>query len=320
MMRFSRLVLGAGVLCLLAGPAAAQDLMAQNTQSSGTMVSHDSVLNPQDQYVLDGELGAKQAEVRAAETSLNINFGAMHTDYHENLNPGDDEHGWTGGFGLGASILTPEHGLLNNADLYTMVSYSLSAGNLSYIGHEENLLTGQVIPIDLTDRAVFQRIEGRLGLGFPLVGGAEAIPFLAGGYQAWNRNIDIQGQIGTDEQYTAVLLGGGVKLDVPVTPALVVSATAEGLAVIAGNIDYDSFGINAGLGGSAEEVLTLGADYDINGRFHGFVNADIDHFNYAGNKFTTNKEFVVGPFIYEISEPVSSTTQVGLNVGVAYSF
>jgi len=319
-MRYSRLVLGAALLCLLGATASAQSLVAQNTDSNGTVASQDSILNPQDQYIADGELAAKQAEVRAAETNLNVNFGVMHTDYHENLNPGDDEHGITGGFGLGASILTPEHGLFSNSDLYAALSYALSAGNLRYDGHEVYLPTDTVTPLDSTDRAVFQRIEGRLGLGFPLIGGAEVIPFLAGGYQAWNRNIGLPGDIGTDEFYSSVLLGGGVKLDVPVTSALVLSATGEGLALIAGNIDNDEFGLNEGLGGSAEEVLTLGADYDINGRFHGFVNADVDHFNYGGNKPQPQKAIAEGPYYFTFPEPVSSTTQIGVNVGVSYSF
>jgi opacity protein-like surface antigen len=307
-MRYSRLVLGAAMLCLLGAAASAQSLVAQNTDSAGTVASQDSILNPQDQYIADGELAAKQAEVRAAETNLNINFGAMHTQYHENLNPGDDENGFTGGGGVGASILAPERGLFLGADLYSALFLNLSAGNIAYGGHY--LFSG--LPVDATDRAVFINVEGRLGLGFPLIGGAEFIPFLTGGYQDWNRNIDLQGAIGTDEQYTAGLLGGGVKLDIPVGPTVVLSGTAEISALFAGHIVANGAGFSHGLGGSAEERLIFGADDDLHGPFHVFATADWEHFNYAGSKPGLNT--------YYFYEPLSTTTQFGVNVGAAYSF
>jgi hypothetical protein len=300
----------------------AQSMVAQNTYGGGAVPSPGGITTPADSYLAQNALAAAQAEVRASETNVSVSAGFMHTQYHEDLTPGagDDENGFSAGGNFGASVLLPGLLVWRNADLYADLNLDVSAGNLTYGGHEENLLTGAISPASLTDRAVFIRFESRLGVGIPLVGGAEFIPFLAGGYQGWNRNIDVPGGIGTDEFYDEALLGGGLKLDVPVTSRLVISGAAEGLAMIAGNISYDSFGENAGLGGSAQERLSLGADYSVSPHFHVVGSGFWEHFNYAGNKFTSNKTIEVGDLVYEISEPVSTTTQFGVNLGIAYSF
>jgi hypothetical protein len=297
-------------------PSASQALVAQNTYNGGTAASQDSILlSSPDPYVAINTEAARHAEVLAAETNLNISGTFMHTQYHENAAPGsgDDENGITGGFGVGASVLLPELAFAN-VDLYSALMYDFSAGNLDYGGHY--LASG--LPVQATDRAVFNRIEARFGLGFPLIGGAELIPFIAGGYQAWNRNISTKGQIGTDEFYDTALLGGGLKLDMPVTSALVVSASAEVLALVAGNVAINNVQISHGLGGSAEERVGLGLDYAVRGPLHVFGTVDWEHFNYAGNK-PTNSTYSA-PCSCEYYEPLSSTVQFGANLGVAYSF
>jgi hypothetical protein len=299
----------------VAGPS--QALVAQNTYYGGTGFSQDSFLqNGPDPYAAINAETVLHNEVLAAETNLNISGAFMHTQYHENFPPGsgDDENGYMAGFGVGASVLLPHLLVFPNVDLYSALNYDFSAGNLDYGGHY--LSSG--LPVQATDRAVFNRIEARLGLGFPLIGGAELIPFIAGGYQSWNRNIENKGQIGTDEFYDTALLGGGVKLDVPLTPALVASASVEMLALIAGNVSFNNVNVNHGLGGSAEERAGLGLDYAVQGPFHVFADADWEHFNYAGNKPTSS---TYSPACgCELYEPLSTTTQFGVNLGVAYSF
>jgi hypothetical protein len=291
--------------------------VAQNVYDGGTNFSQDSILqNSPSFYAAENAELAHHQEILAAETNLSLSGAFMHTQYHENAPPGsgDDENGWSGGFGVGASVLL--HGLLvfPNDDLYAALSYDFSAGNLEYGGHY--LESG--VPVQATDNAVFNRLEGRLGIGIPLIGGSELIPFIASGYQSWNRNINNTGQVGTDEFYNTGLLGGGLKLDVPVTPRLVLSATAEGLALIAGNVTFNNTDLSHGLGGSAEERLTFGLDYAVQGPFHVFGNLDWEHFNYAGNKPTNSTYFA--PCHCEFYEPLSTTTQFGMNLGMAYSF
>jgi hypothetical protein len=313
-----RVWLGLALAGMVGLPVLAQTLAAQNTYGGGAVASADGAADP---YLAADALGLEQSEVRAAETNLSIGVGVMHTQYHENAEPGsgDDENGFSYGGTAGASLLAPGFLVFHNEDFYTALNFDLSAGNLNYGGHY--LVSG--LPVDATDRAVFLRIEGRFGIGFPLVDGMELIPFVAGGYQSWNRNIDLKGEIGTNEQYTAGLLGGGLKLDIPVTPRIVLTGTAEGLGLFAGNVAFNNVAQSHGLGGSAEERLSVGADYAVSSHFHVFGTADWEHFNYAGNKPTLSTYYPdcdgQGDAC-EFYEPLSTTTQFGVNGGVAYSF
>jgi hypothetical protein len=257
------------------------------------------------------------AEIAAAETNLNISLGFMHTNYSEG--PLDSEDGFAPGFGVGASALLPS--AFQNIDLYSALFYQFNAGNLNYTGHEENLLTQAVTPIKATDRAVFNHIEGRLGLGFPLADGqVEIIPYITAGYMAWNRNIDNRGAIGTDEFYRTALVGVGAKLDTTVTPSLVFSASAQFSGLVASNITFNTFNEGHTLGDSGDERVSLGLDQHVSGPLHVFATATVEHFNYAGDKFNDNNIIFAGPYAYQIAEPTSSTTQVGVNLGVSYSF
>jgi hypothetical protein len=261
------------------------------------------------------EARAASPAVAAAETIVNINAAFMHTQYHENYPAssngtpsGDDESGYSPGFGVGASALLPVTRDPVGPDLYTSFAYDFSAGDIHYGGHY--LLSG--LPATATDNAVFNRIEARLGIGFPLIYGAESIPFVAAGYQAWNRNINKKYNIGTDEFYHSGLAGGGWKLDVPFGQKFTASVTGEALAMIGGGIA--AFGENLGnFGPTLQEKVTFGVDYDVQGRFHLLGTLYWQHFNYAGTRPRTYPG-------YYVFEPLSLTTQFGGSIGVGYSF
>lgn len=245
------------------------------------------------------------ATVKAAETNINVSLGFIHTGYSEG--PPDQEHGFTPGFTVGGSVLVPS--AFQNLDLYSALSYSFHAGNLTYDGHY--LYSG--LPVTATDNAVFNNINARLGLGIPLSGGAvEVIPYLALGYQSWNRNVNNPGVIGTDEFYSAGLAGGGVKLDIPVSATIVLSGTAEMLDMFGAHISSDSLGIGFDMGNSAQERVSLGLDDALYGQLHLQAVAGLSHFNYAGSKPSAES--------YGYYEPLSNTTQVSVNLGVSYSF
>jgi hypothetical protein len=234
----------------------------------------------------------------------------MHTQYHENITPGDDESGVTPGFGVSISALVPAHpGYASSVDIYSALLYDFDAGNIGYNGHYA--LSGA--PVTATDRAVFNRLEARLGLGFPLMGGAESIPFLAAGYQAWNRNIDTNGAVGTDEFYHSGLFGVGYRLDVPIGAGLVASGTGEVFALAGGGISANTSNFSGSFGVTPEERVELGLNDAISGRFHLFATAFWEHFNYAGTRPQSYGDYV-------IYEPFSTTTQFGANFGFGYSF
>jgi hypothetical protein len=253
---------------------------------------------------------AAAPEIAQAETAVDLNAGVTNTRYHENLVPGDDENGVTPGFGVGAAALLP---LLRgwNPDLYTALNYDFDAGNLHYSGHY--VLSGA--PTTATDNAVFNRVEAKLGLGYQFPGiGVELIPFFAAGYQSWNRNINSKGVTGTDEFYHSALLGGGMRLDLPITPGWVGSVDGEVLGLVGGGIALNNFGSDQDFGASGAQRVSLGLDDALSGRFHLTGTLSWQHFNYSGSKPQ------VVEFVYLIHEPLSVTTQMGINLGLAYSF
>jgi hypothetical protein len=254
--------------------------------------------------------GASPA-VSAAETSVHLSVGVTHTQYHEDVVPGDDESGAIPGFGVSVSALLPTRPAdTSSVDIYSALIYNFDAGNIGYSGHY--LVSGA--PASATDHAVFNRVEARLGLGFPMIGGMESIPFLAAGYQAWNRNIDSPGVPGTDESYHSGLFGLGYKLDVPIGSGFVASGTGELLGLAGGGITDNSNNWSGSFGVTPEERVELGLDDAVFGRFHLFATAYWEHFNYSG---TRPESFGYNYYIYE---PFSTTTQFGANFGIGYSF
>jgi hypothetical protein len=274
--------------------------MRWNSLNLGTMLAGVLLASP---------ASAASPAVQAAETTLTFDAAAMHTQYHENLQVGDDESGYTAGFGIGASLLQPlDPRRRDGLDYYAAMAYDFHAGNIKYAGHYQS-----GVPADADDRTVFQRIELRMGVGVPLILGAEFIPFAAGGYQAWNRNVDGPNSYYGGEFYRSFLFGAGFKFDVPLTPTLVTSATAELLGLAGGGITGNGYDFGRGFGVTPQERFELGLDDAVTQHFHVFTRAYWEHFNYSG----TRPQYYTTYYIYE---PFSTTTQFGVNLGAAYSF
>jgi hypothetical protein len=256
---------------------------------------------------------AAAPEVAQAETTVSLDLGAMHTQYHENASPGDDESGFTPGFGAGISALLPlRQGW--NPDLYTALNYSFNAGNIHYGGH--SLFFGT--PLSATDNAVFNRVEARVGLGYEFPDdGIELIPYVAAGYQAWNRNINNKGVVGTDEFYHSGFFGGGARLDLPINPSWVASFDGEILALAGGGITSNSLGVSQNFGVSGAQRFSLALDHAINTRLHFKATIFWQHSNFSGSK---PQVYNFQDFLVQIHEPLSTTTQFGTSLGLAYSF
>ena len=310
-MTASRLGLGIVALMLAAGTAGAQQVY----QGSNGFAP-DSIMAPAAAAYAQNQ----QREIETAETNLNLAVNGQHFQYSENLTPGDSENGEMPGFTIGASYLQPGLVWPVKADLYTSLSYQFNAGNVAYRGTQENLITGATAPFNTTDRAVMNRIEGRFGMGLNVGHGVMVIPFLAGGYQSWNRNVDSNGVYYGDEEYSAALLGGGVRVDAALTPTLVAYGEGEVLGILVGNVTNNDANFSHGMGGSAEERLSAGLDQAVSGPFHVFANGYWEHFNWAGNKPTDSSIVQLAGSYYYLYEPLSTTSEFGLNVGASYAF
>ncbi len=249
--------------------------------------------------------GASPAVV-AAETSVSLGLTGGYDRYSESLAPRDTERGGLLGAVVGIGALRPgDFGLWGFTDVYAGASYNFDYGFLRYKG---NLQDVDATPYRASDGAFYNNAMVRLGLGRPLSDGREIIPYVAGGYQNWYRNVD--GPNGIGEYYQAGLLGGGLKLDVPVNPLLVLSASAEGLAVVGGTIAAPSEAFHGDFGTSAEERVRLDADYRLGGSWHAFAGVSAEHYNYAGTKAGNDGLY----------EPLSSTIQLESTIGVTFGF
>ncbi len=101
-----------------------------------------------------------------------------------------------------------------------------------------------------------------------------------------------------------------MKLDLAASPLLVVSAVAEGFAVLGGTVSAPSQDFSAGFGASAEERVSLDADYQLTDAWHAFAGVGLTHYGYTGSK----------PGVAGIYEPLSTTFQLNSVFGFAYGF
>ncbi|HQT63900.1 MAG: hypothetical protein B7Z75_04035 [Acidocella sp. 20-57-95] len=250
--------------------------------------------------------GASDPAIVAADTAVRLGVTAGYAHYQENISPRDTEAGALIGFTGSVRALWPG-GFAGYAlpDLYADVEYDFSAGSLGYNG---NLNNKAQTAYDTHDNAYYNDVVVRLGMGRPLSGGREIIPYVAGGYQNWYRNIG--GPSGYGAYYSAGLIGGGLRLDIAANRALVLSASAEGMAVVNGSVSVPYQNFNGAFGASMEERISLDADYRLNDAWHAYAGLGVTHYSYTGSK----------PSARGLFEPLSDTVQVSSMFGLAYGF
>ena len=246
----------------------------------------------------------------AANNEVGIAITGNLTNYQEDVTPGpsDTESGWQPGFAVKGSYMGNVYGIHN---VYAAVHYANSFGNIGYQGMVQTARGN--FPYNGTDSATFNRVMARVGKGFRITCPHEMMitPYVAGGYQAWNRNL--QGPFGYQENYSAGLVGAGALFQYAVTPRFLVSGDTEILAVIGGGVTPHILNGRLGsarFGTSAEEKMTLGVDYRITGPLHAYSDVSLTHFNYTGGSLA----------IPGAREPLSSTNQFGMSLGLAYQF
>ncbi len=233
-------------------------------------------------------------------------------NYQERLpSPADIESGGMPGFAAKYSLMGDYFSSLPN--LYFAVNYQFNSGNIAYHGALQN-----GTPLESSDSATTNRVLARLGMGLPLSQSWMFTPYMAGGYQNWYRNL--QGPHGYTETYSAGLVGVGLMLQYAPTQQLVLSANAQGLAVIdggmtpSGNPFQDRLG-RASFGSSGQERVILDADYRLNSSWHIYGGLNFTHFNYTGGALNSP----LAQFL-DYTEPPSSTNLFGMQLGVAYGF
>jgi len=249
---------------------------------------------------------AADGTIQAAESKVSLGVTAGYGDYEEHIVPQETEGGPLLGLTAGVSSLEP--GIMAGyrlPDLYSDVTYDFSNG---FLNGRRNTLAPSEWAFETGDGAQYNTAIVRLGAGTAVGPGHEIIPYIAGGYQNGHRNLG--GGLGYGASYQAGLVGGGVKLDVAGNTALVVSAAAEGFAVVGGSVSVPAEDFEGSFGASAEERISLGADYRLNRTWHAFAGLGITHYEYTGSK----------PGVSGILDPLSTTFQLNSMFGLAYGF
>lgn len=244
-----------------------------------------------------------------ANNEVGIAVTGTLTNYQEHINPGpaDTETGETPGFLVKGSYMGNLMGVRN---VYGQLKFGYNTGGIAYKGAVFNPNTDATSPYDSTDRSTMYRILGRVGKGFAFGDNAMVTPYVAAGYQHWNRHL--VGPYGYTEDYSALLTGVGVKGQYSLNQRLVLGANAEFLAVVDGQMTpnlYNGMLGTADFKTSGEEVLGLNADYQLTRSIHAFGGVEYTHYNYTGGLL--NQGYY---------EPSSSTDLFSVDAGIAYSF
>lgn len=229
---------------------------------------------------------AAPPEIGAAESSVRLGVSAGYAGL-----AGDaSRYAAAGGiYGLDASVgeLTPNRILSWGApDFYADVSEALQAAPDGRAGPSNTTIV-------------------RLGLGWPIFGAAEFIPYVAGGYQSLS---DKSRSAGLPWHEDAGLFGGGLKLAMTTGPFLVVSASAEGFATLGDGEAVPSQNFDAAPGAGTEERVSLDADYRLSAAWHAFAGLGFTH--YASGSARPGEWAPAG----------GGLVQVNSMFGVAYGF
>ena len=249
---------------------------------------------------------AAPPNIDAAETAVRLGLSAGYGVYNGNIPSQNTHTGPLLGAGLSIGFLTPTQiKTFGWSDLYVNVGYDFSAGLLQYSDRS----TGPRNTSSFSQgNDYYNTVIIRLGLGRPISGGAEIIPYAAGGYQNWYRNIN--GATGYGDYYNAGMMGGGLRLDVAASAMLIFSADAEGFALIGGTTSEPTQNFSGNYGASTEERVSLDADYRLDNAWHAFAGLGFTHYGYSGSR----------PSSFGAYEPLGTNLEINSSFGFAYGF
>jgi hypothetical protein len=218
--------------------------------------------------------------IDAAETSVRLGGIAGYGSFLGSaLNSGEPSEGLLG-VTAGLSDLTSSEGPgLWFPDLYADAAYTFTYGTSD---SRPRWVYRSRTPFALHDNDYRNTAIVRLGVGMPMGGATEAIPYVAAGYESWSRRVSGPGGYGGF--YQSELLGGGLRFDVATSSTFIVSASAEGFAMIGGSGSELSQDFTGDFGTNAEERVSLDADYRLSRTWHAYAGLGINHLEYTRPK------------------------------------
>jgi hypothetical protein len=266
--------------------------------------------------VLASTISIAHAEdtISHANNQVYLNIGAQNINYHEldttgvtGTNSLDSENGVQPAVQIG---YTAQFDALNVRDLYLATSLTFARGHTSYNGYLQGYdSSGNYVLEPFQNNTTSTTIDYSLKAGKTFKFGQGnrfgVTPYIAYAYHYWNR--DMQGEYGYTEHYSQSILGGGVLGQYAVTNRLVASLDLNAGATLGPKMSTG--GSDFSLGSSAQESLTLGADYALTRHLHVNGHYSLTHFQYGQS-----------PVVNGYYEPNSRTTTQTFMVGMGYTF
>jgi hypothetical protein len=251
------------------------------------------------------------SDILSANNQISVDFAETYVDYMETVGdtPFDSERGWLPGMSVSGSLM--RDWVVKN--LYLYGQFTWATGNTNYVGSYQG---GNYGDLTLSDGAVVDNEDFRVGKGFGLSNGVMLTPYIGAGARQWSRNLPGPG--GYHEDYSHGYAGGGLLAQFSPSPRWVISA--NGLVGSTFGASMRSSLIPGGfpitpqtydLGSAAIYMAGLSIDYAMTQRVHANVGIDYSNFRYGESQVSS----MDGSY-----EPDSRTSQVALKVGLGFTF
>ncbi len=260
--------------------------------------------------------------ITSANSEAGIFFAETQSNYSENIvSPygSDVENGMMPGFGV---KLSDNFDLLGINNLYISFNYRHTSGQTQYEDGINYISAGHV-----TDN-----IGIKLGKTFFLNSAMAVTPYVFGGYRSWHRTVP--GGVANPETYTNWNIGAGGKFQWAITRHMVLSANGGIGEQVGGNINANTqmlyeetngmlfpSSLDTSLASRPYYTLGVGADYRVTNHLHLFANAQYTDLMYGGSSL--HKYLGTGyytGYYATLREPSSQTSNLGIDMGVAYSW
>ncbi len=242
-----------------------------------------------------------------ANRELSLSASVLHRSYAEHFPPGTVGADRESGFAPGVSVSGSWLGRAGPVeDLFLSATAEISLGNPTYRGTVFNSTQPLTFQAGLTDWSTLVQ----MGKSFS-AGRVVFTPLVEAGYRSWRRDLG-PAQV---EDYRTAFVGAGLKSEVMVRRGWLLRAEADAATTLSPRITFhyaNSYG--APLGRQGLYTVAVAVDRRLSRRAHLVLRSQAQWYGFGPSPPVQTVERGL------IFEPSSRTTDLRLNMGVAYAF
>lgn len=196
--------------------------------------------------------------------------------------------------------------------LWVQVRYDYAEGDTIYDGHTQAL-----VDVATTTQNRMDDARARLGCVVNIATDLAVVPFLEGGWHAWDRQIGAGTPLYTHESYAHWYRGVGAQLRYRSGLAWRLVLDLDGGRTVDAQISGNGplFYFRAPLGAAAYYGASIGVDRAFTGPWHLRGELSWTRFTYGASPSVATND----PNVHVV-EPESSTRRLGFSLGLAYAF